>query len=121
MIWISIPDKQIAVSGFASAGTRFGKPGLMNAMMSSIAVLLFIIPRIWSKRINLFFAAFNLAWAIRNYILLSTCQGGDCPEKHFGLYLLIGASLLLMAMALFPDLPIQQQKTTEPVADRDAL
>ncbi len=121
MWWVVIPDKNIHVSGFIANGTRFGKPGLVNVFMSGVALLLFIIPRIWAKRTNLFFAAFNLAWAIRNYILLSSCHGGDCPAKQAGLYFLVGASLLLLAMALFPDLPIRQEKTEEPIAERDAL
>ncbi|MFT4022520.1 MAG: hypothetical protein QM664_01900 [Flavihumibacter sp.] len=122
MWWIVIPDKNIHVSGFVSGGTRFGKPGLINAFMSGVALLLFVIPRVWAKRANLFFAAFNLAWAIRNYILLSSCHGGDCPEKQAGLYLLVAASALLlaMAMALFPDLPVSQDKK-EKVVTHDAL
>lgn len=120
MLWITVPDKQIAVGGFASGGTRFGKPGLVNAFMSGIALLLFLIPRVWAKRINLFFSAFNMAWAIRNYILLSTCRGGDCPHKEAGLYLLVAASVLLLAMALFPDLPLNTEEVADP-GERDAL
>jgi hypothetical protein len=106
--WIIIPDLQIQVSGFASEGTRFGKPGLINAIMSGIAFFLFLIPAVWAKRANLFFTGFNLAWAIRNYILLTICHGGDCPVKTTGLYLYLGATLLQLLMAVSPNLPLEK-------------
>jgi hypothetical protein len=108
--WIIIPDLQIKVSGFASEGTRFGKPGLMNAIMSGIAFFLFLIPAVWAKRANLFFTGFNLAWAIRNYILLTICHGGDCAVKTPGLYLYLGATIVQLLMAVFPNLPLDENR-----------
>lgn len=84
-------------------------PGIMNVFMSVISLVLFIIPRIWAKRANLFFAGFNLAWAFRNMILVSTCHGGECPEKHAGLYLLMVASSIQMLMAVFPDIKLEEK------------
>lgn len=109
LTWISIPDLGIRVTGFLSEGTHFGKPGLMNAFMSGIALILFLVPRVWAKRMNLFFTGFNLAWAIRNFILLTTCHGGDCPVKETGIYIFLGASILQLVMAVFPHLPIPDE------------
>ncbi|MBZ5856448.1 hypothetical protein [Flavihumibacter profundi] len=110
MIWVTIPDLGIKVGGFFSEGTRFGKPGLMNAIMSAIAMVMFLVPKIWAKRANLFFAGFNIAWAIRNYILITACHGGDCPVKELGIYVFLAASALQMVMAAFPHLPLEEKK-----------
>ncbi len=102
LTWVIIPVSEIPVTGFQTEGTGFGKPGIVNVFMSTISLVLFLIPRIWAKRANLFFAAFNLAWAFRNFILVSTCHGGDCPTRKAGLILLMAASLLQMVMAALP-------------------
>jgi hypothetical protein len=106
LVWVSIEDLKIIVTGFSSKGTSFGMPGLMNTIMSVAAFLLFLVPRIWAKRANLFFTGFNLAWAVRNFILVTTCHGGDCPQKHAGIFLLLVASILMLVMSLVPDIKL---------------
>ena len=106
LTWITIPSKNITVSGVDSTGTSFGKPGYFNLLMTFFFVVCTLLPKIWAKRINLLFTAMNLAWAIRNYFLISACQGGECPEKHAGLFLLLAASLLMLASSLFPDIEL---------------
>jgi len=107
--WIKIPDTAITISGFATEGTRYGKPGLVNVVMSSIAILLFLIPRIWAKRANLFFSGFNLAWAFRNFILLSTCHAGDCPDRQPVFFIYIIAALLQLVMSFLPNQAIAKK------------
>lgn len=107
--WVTIPDTSISISGFATEGTRYGKPGLMNVIMSTIAFFLFLIPRIWAKRSNLFFCGFNMAWAFRNFIMVSTCHAGDCPNRHFGLWLYMFAAALQLIMALLPNQALKDQ------------
>jgi hypothetical protein len=51
----------------------------------------------------------NFAWAIRNYFVLASCQGGDCPEKKTGIYLVILSSIIMLAAALFPDVKLPDQ------------
>jgi len=108
--WVSIASKNIVVSGVDATGTNFGKPGYFNLLMTFFFILCTLIPKIWAKRINLLFTAMNLAWAIRNYFIISACQGGDCPEKHAGLFLVLTASLLMLASSLFPDIELPGEK-----------
>lgn len=108
--WIWVPSVNITVTGVHAAGTNFGKPALLNMLVSAIAAILFYVPTVMAKRANLFFCAFNAAWTIRNYIIVSTCRGGECPEKRFGLYLLIMASLIMIAAALFPDIKLKEEE-----------
>jgi hypothetical protein len=104
--WVVITSKNIIVSGLDATGTSFGKPGLLHLFFSFFFLLFTFVPKIWAKRINLVVTALNLAWAIRNYFIITACRGGDCPEKHMAVYLLLVASLLMLLSSLFPDLEL---------------
>lgn len=107
--WVVIISKNIVVSGVDAAGTSFGKPGYFHFVFAFLFILFTLIPRIWAKRTNLLVTAFNLAWAARNYFIITACRGGDCPEKHTGIYLLLLASLLMIVSALFPNISLTEQ------------
>jgi len=112
--WIYVPSVQLKVGGvFASGKQNFGKPGLVNIFCSLGAIIWFLLSRIWAKRTNIFFCGFNMAWTIRNYILLTRCYGGDCPEKEVGLYVLLAASALMLLMAFVPDVSVKEEKPAE--------
>jgi len=109
--WIYIPSINAVVTGFGSASvTKFGQPALMNLIIIPISILLFLIPRLWAKRINPFLGALNFAWAFRNVLLLSTCRNGECPVTHSWLYIYFAASFVLMIMTLLPDLKIKEKQ-----------
>ncbi|CAN5297979.1 hypothetical protein BH11BAC6_BH11BAC6_15340 [soil metagenome] len=109
MPWIVIVSQHITVTGFHAPGTDFGKPGYLNVVMSAICLLLFLVPKIWAKRTNVFVAAINLAWSFRNYLLLGSCLLGDCPEKKAGLYLLLLTSVIIQLMALLPKINLTEK------------
>jgi hypothetical protein len=111
--WVTIPSKNITVSGIDSTGTFFGKPGYFHFIMVFFFILFTLVQRVWAKRSNLLVTAINLAWAVRNYFIISACRQGDCPEKHVPIYLLILTSLLMLASALFPDFE-PERKSTKP-------
>ena len=111
LTWVIITSKNIAVSGVDATGTSFGKPGYFHFLFTFFFIVFTFIPRIWAKRTNFLITALNLAWAIRNYLIISACRGGDCPEKHAGIYLVLIASMLMLASALFPDIKLPEQKT----------
>lgn len=89
-------------------GTNFGKPGLFNIILSCLCIILFCIPTIWAKRTNVFLAALNMAWAARNFLMVSTCLMGECPEKKWALYLMLMMALLIQLMTLLPKLDIKK-------------
>ncbi|MCG9898587.1 MAG: hypothetical protein MUF12_05060 [Sediminibacterium sp.] len=107
--WAYIPGKEIVVSGFNAEGTSFGKPGLMNLYVGVCMSIFFLLPKIWAKRTNVFFAAFNMAWALRNLILIGACMGGICPEKKAGLYGLVFFAALGLFMTFFPNVTINKK------------
>jgi hypothetical protein len=109
--WIYVGSANLEIGGMHASGKHnFGRPGLMNIIMTTGALVMFFLPFIWAKRLNIFFVAFNIAWSIRNYILLTRCYGGDCPQKKAGLYILIIASLVMLIAAFVPDISVEQKK-----------
>jgi hypothetical protein len=89
-----------------TATTDFGKPGILHIAFSLTAFVLFLIPKLWSKRTNIFMCAFNLAWAVKNFMLYSMCSAGDCQEKKAGIYILLISSVLMIIMAMLPKIDV---------------
>jgi len=108
--WVSIISKNIVVSGIDSTGTNFGKPGYTHFVLSVFFIIFHFIPKLWAKRTNLLVVALNIAWAIRNYFIISMCREGECPEKQIGLWLVMFASVLMLIAALFPDVQLKEEK-----------
>ena len=108
--WVYIASMNITVTGVRAVGTNFGKPALISIFLGLIATVLFIVPYAAAKRINLFVCALNLAWAVRNFVILSTCREGDCPDKQPGLYLMIAACLIMLLASLFPDVKLKTEE-----------
>src|SRR5258706_1940209 len=102
--WLFIESKNLTISGVDATGTNFGKPGYFHFIMTGIYIIFTLIPRVWSQRSNLLICAFNLAWAIRNFIIISACRMGECPAKETGLYLSLLASALMLLSSFFPDI-----------------
>ena len=105
--WVFIESKNITISGVDTTGTSFGKPGYFHFIMAGIYIIFTLIPRVWSQRSNLLICAFNLAWAIRNFIIISACRMGECPAKERGLYLSLLASALMLLSSFFPDIKLK--------------
>ena len=108
--WVIISSKNIMVSGVGSAGTNFGKPGYMHLVFGFLFLVFHLVPRLWAKRSNLVVVALNMAWAARNYFIISACREGECPEKQTGLYLLLAASVIMLLAAFFPDIKLKEEK-----------
>lgn len=106
--WTIIESKSLTISGFVAEGTSFGRPGLFHVFFSAAAVLFFVIPRIWAKRTNVFIGAINLAWGIRNYVLVSSCMFGECPVKQPALYGVLACAIIIQIMVLFPTMPVKK-------------
>ena len=102
--WVYVQSLDLTISGWHTEGTNFGKPGIIHTVLSSIVILLFLTPRIWAKRVNVFIAPVNLAWTLRNYLLVTQCELGECPEKRLGIYLLIGCSVVAFVLSFFPEM-----------------
>ena len=107
--WVFIASREIFVSGIDAAGTNFGKPGYFHMLLAGIFLVLHSIPRIWAKRLILLVTALNTAWVIRNFCVIAACQGGECPEKKTGLYLILLSTFLMLVSYFFPDMKMNKK------------
>lgn len=104
--WTYYPDLDKVFTGFFSEQNLYGKPGKVFVFFAVISAIFVFIDKVWAKRFNLLFAALTLAYLIKTYILFTNCYGGLCPEKLYGIYILIASSVLLMVTAVLPDLQV---------------
>ena len=104
--WSIVVERNIIIYGMNTKGTDFGRPGLLNIILSLVMIILFVLPQIWAKRTNLFIAAIAIAWSIRNYILVTTCYFGECPQKQPALFALVLFSFITMLMSFLPKVKI---------------
>jgi len=111
--WVYIESRNITISGIDATGTNYGKPGYFHIVLVTFFIVFTLIAKVWAKRFNLIVVALNTAWAARNFFIIATCQGGECPERKIGLYLMLIASLLMLLTALFPDLEIKSEKKND--------
>ena len=90
--WLTIESKHLVFTGLQTNGSSFGEPGKLNIFFAVIIGILFLVRRKMAARVNLFLAAFLMAWAFRNLLLFGRCEMGECPDREIGLYLsLVGA------------------------------
>ena len=106
--WSYVAEEHLTIQGMNASGTNFGRPGLLNVVFSVLMIILFCIPKIWAKRTNLFIGAINFAWSLRNYLLVTTCFFGECPQKLPELYFLIITCFGAMLMSFLPKVDIKK-------------
>ena len=107
--WVFIESENVTITGVSAAILKLGKPAYFHFFMAGVYLIFHFTPRIWAKRWNLLAAALNLAWAVRNFFLVSACAAGECPQKKWGLYMLLISSILMMLAALFPKISIENK------------
>ena len=104
--WVNIPANQCVISGVDGGCSNYGKPGYLHFFFSSLYILFLFIARVYAKRLNLMVGALNLAWAIKNFLVIGNrCEGGECPVKEWGIYAVLIASTIMMLAALCPRIP----------------
>ena len=93
--WITIESRGITITGIDTTGTAFNKPGYFHFVWAGLYLFFLLFNKVWARRTAVVLAAFNVAWALRNFLLIPACAGGECPVKKAGLYLLLAASLAM--------------------------
>lgn len=101
--WVYIASKGITITGVAAEGTLYGKPGVLHIILVVFFILFSMVSKLWAKRFNLLVTGLNMAWMLRNFLVLSLCRAGECPEKKWGMYLVLVSSLLMLIASFFPE------------------
>ena len=106
---IFIESRNWTITGWDAAGSNYGQAGKFLCFFALIALVFFALPYIWAKRFNMVFAALLLAWSFRNYLIMSTCQMGECPQKKWALYACMIFSAGILAMTFLPKIKVSNQ------------
>ena len=108
--WAYYPDLGKTFDGFFSENNLYGKPGKVFIALALFAAALFLIRKVWAKRLNFFVSGLMVAYAFRTFIIFSGCYRGICPEKKAGLWILLAAAIVSMAMAMTPRMKVMDKK-----------
>ncbi len=117
--WTYHADINENFSGFYSRNNEYGKPGKITVFFAVASILLIATNRIWAKRVHLFVTGLLVAFTIRNYIVFTTCYFGYCPERKYGLYLLLFSVVLMIVVAVLPDVKLDSKTDDRQPATND--
>ena len=109
--WTWHPDLKTYFTGFYSEQNLYGKPGKLIVILSALAITMFLIRKVWAKRVNWIFCAILAAYALKTYLLFGACYRGICPERQPGIWIMLICAVLMLLAALLPDLRINDQKS----------
>ena len=104
--WTYHADVNKNFTGFFSQNDAYGRPGRYFIFFAGICILLLFRQKIWSQRTLLFVAGVMVAYAIKTYILYSSCYNAYCPVKQPGIYLMLGLNIAIFTLGLFPDIRV---------------
>src|SRR5262245_2728294 len=109
--WTFHADINKVFNGFFSENNTYGKPGKFLIASALLLAAGYVTPRVWAKRIILFLAAVNFAYALKTFLLFSSCYRGYCPERKIGLWLMIISATILLIAAMLPDMKIVNRES----------
>ncbi len=105
--WTYHADINKTFTGFFSEQNIYGRPGKFLTLSAVVSVVMIWLPKIWAKRFQLFFAALMMGYAVKTYILFTSCYNAYCPDKKFGIYLMMACCIIILVAAIFPDLKLR--------------
>lgn len=113
MPWTYHADLNESFTGFYSHDNHYGKPGMFLTVIGIAAFVFMYLPKVWAKRTNLFVCALGVGYAIKSFILFTSCYNAYCPEKKAGIYIMMTAVVIMLVASVFPDLKMKGKKHHE--------
>lgn len=98
--WIHIDAYNITLTGVNDQGLDYGPRGRGQIYFAVICILMILINRNGSMLFGIVVAAVNVAFAA-SHLYVYRCYGGICPQKLYGLFLSMAASLALLVFLLY--------------------
>lgn len=106
--WTYHADVQKDFTGFYSELNKYGKPGKFIIIFTTVILVFMLLPKVWAKRTNLFLGAMLVAYAVKTYILYTSCYMAYCPEKKAGVFLMLFSAIVVFIACIFPNMKMQQ-------------
>lgn len=110
--WTYHDDLHEFFTGFYSEKNAYGKPGIFLCFFAALSALLILIKRIWAKRFHLFLSALFVGYAIKTYTLYTSCYNAYCPQKQFGIYLMLVSTIIILIASVIPKMELKVTKET---------
>lgn len=104
--WGYYADINQEFTGFYSYQNKYGKPGKFLVTLGLLILVFMLLQKVWAKRANLFICALVVAYAVKTYILFGSCYNNYCPQRLFGIYLMLASTLVMMLAAVFPKMKL---------------
>ncbi|HEX8462806.1 MAG TPA: hypothetical protein VF623_15330, partial [Segetibacter sp.] len=107
-----IPGLNITLSGVngkVSEQVSFGTQIIAHSFFCILMTIFYLLPLVSVKRANVLIGAIHFAWTLKNYYVFTTCRVGECPEKQFGIYLVILLSFVMLVMTFLPELKVKSE------------
>ncbi|HUQ67758.1 MAG TPA: hypothetical protein VM101_16465 [Flavitalea sp.] len=108
MNWTWYPDIHKYFTGFYSENNIYGRPGKIFIYLAIAAMIFFAVPKIWAKRWNVLICTIIIAFAIKTFILYTSCYRGVCPVKQEGIWIMLVSASLILLCALLPDMKLKE-------------
>jgi len=108
--WVYYDDLKQTFTGFYSYHNQYGRPGKFLSILALASLVCMLLPNVLAKRTNLFICALVVAYAVKSFILFSSCYNNYCPQKLYGLYLMVGCTVVMLVASAFPDLKLKEGK-----------
>ncbi len=102
--WTYHADINKTFTGFFSEKNIYGKPGKFITFYAVVSAVFLLLQKVWAKRLHLFLAALTVGYAIKTYILFTSCYNAYCPDKKIGVYLMMICCVVILVAAVFPDM-----------------
>lgn len=110
MHWAYYPDLDKYFTGFNSEKNIYGKPGKVMVFFAVVSIVLYLIQKVWAKRMNWLITALAFSFGIKTFITFTSCYRGTCPVKQEGIFLMVGSTLIMIVAALTPKLELKVDK-----------
>ena len=108
--WTYHADLDKTFTGLFSEKNIYGKPGKFLILFAILSAVLILIPKIWAKRTHLFLSALSFGYAIRSFIVFIACYNTYCPEKKYGIWLMLFSCFVILLVSVFPDMKLESKK-----------
>ncbi|MEP6615687.1 MAG: hypothetical protein ABJA57_03875 [Ginsengibacter sp.] len=108
--WTYHADINKNFTGFFSEKNIYGRPGKFLVFFALASIFLILVQKVWAKRSHLFLSALTFGYAIRTFILFTSCYNTYCPDKKAGIWLMVASCFLILIASLFPKIKLVVKK-----------
>jgi len=109
--WTYHADIDKTFTGLFSEKNAYGKPGKYLIFFAATSAILILLQKVWAKRVHLFFAGLTVGYAIKTYVMFTSCYNAYCPDKKIGIYLMMVCCIVIFIASVFPDLKLRPPQT----------